>query len=280
MIKNYEKMADKINQSALILLGCGKMGSAMLKGWLDYGVEKEKIFIIEPFPSEWLKNLANEGLNLNTTLPKKCTVCILAVKPQMMTDSVSQILQYKDTETIYLSIAAGIKIATLETLLGYKTPIIRAMPNTPSSIGKGITAITGNQYVFDQDFFLIQDLLSVIGKYVRIEVEAQMDAVTAVSGSGPAYVFHFIETLAAAGIKEGLPESLAMELAISTIAGAGALAELSEETPEQLRINVTSPGGTTAAALEVLMNTESGFPTLMNNAIKAATERSKELSKT
>ena len=271
-------ITEVINSSGLVLLGCGKMGSAMLKGWLDHGITLSKIHIIDPYPSEWITVLASEGLNLNTSLPKSPAVCVLAVKPQLLTDSISQVAAYGKTNTLCISIAAGITIEKLEHLLGHDAQIIRAMPNTPAAIGKGITALVGNKNISETGYHITQELLSVIGTCVRLEKEDQMDAVTAVSGSGPAYVFHFIETLAAAGVEEGLSENLAMELAIATIAGAGALAEQSKETAEQLRINVTSPGGTTAAALNVLMNDQSGLPPLLKNAITAAAERSRELS--
>ena len=168
-------------------------------------------------------------------------------------------------------------MATFEALLGAATPIIRAMPNTPAAVGRGITAIYGNASVSDEALALGERLLSVVGQTVRLEREADMDAVTAVSGSGPAYVFHLIETMAEAGRAEGLAPELAMQLAKATVAGAGALAEATEEDPGQLRVNVTSPNGTTAAALEVLMDETSGFPALLGRAVRAAANRSREL---
>ena len=162
--------------------------------------------------------------------------------------------------------------------MGPQSPIIRAMPNTPAAIGRGITAIVGNAHVTDADLDLADSLLQAVGQVVRLDDEIQMDAVTAVSGSGPAYVFHLIETLAAAGEAEGLPADLAMALAKATVGGAGQLAEDAPEDPAQLRINVTSPNGTTQAALEVLMNGDDGFPALLRRAVKAAADRSKELA--
>jgi pyrroline-5-carboxylate reductase len=151
------------------------------------------------------------------------------------------------------------------------------MPNTPAAVGRGITAITGNAQTTEAHLGLAEALLSAVGQVVRLQGEHQMDAVTAVSGSGPAYVFHLIETLAAAGEAEGLPADLSMRLARATVAGAGALAEAAAETPAQLRVNVTSPGGTTAAALGVLMDEASGFPALLKRAVKAAADRGREL---
>ena len=179
----------------------------------------------------------------------------------------------------YPGSAAGTPISKFEDTFGADTPIIRAMPNTPAAVGRGITAIIGNAKVTETHLQLAEDLLSAVGQVVRLESETQMDAVTAVSGSGPAYVFHLIETMAAAGEAEGLSPDLALTLARATVAGAGALAEEAEDGPDQLRVNVTSPNGTTQAALEVLMNQDYGFPVLLRRAIKAAADRSKELSR-
>ena len=164
-------------------------------------------------------------------------------------------------------------------MLGAETPIVRAMPNTPAAVGRGITAIIGNARTDAADLDRAEALLSAVGQVVCLDSEGQMDAVTGVSGSGPAYVFHLIETLAAGGVAQGLSEDLAMQLAKATVAGAGALAEQSEDSPSQLRVNVTSPNGTTQAALEVLMNEADGFPVLLPRAVEAATKRSEELSR-
>ena len=180
-------------------------------------------------------------------------------------------------DTVFISIAAGIGLTRLAETLGKHTPIIRAMPNTPAAVGRGITALIGNDRVSGATLATAQALMEAVGQSVLLEHEGQMDAVTALSGSGPAYVFHLIETLAAAGTEQGLPPEMALKLARATVAGAGALAEQSGEDPGQLRINVTSPGGTTAAALGVLMDAETGFPALMRRAVTAAANRSKEL---
>jgi pyrroline-5-carboxylate reductase len=164
-------------------------------------------------------------------------------------------------------------------MLGAKTPIIRAMPNTPAAVGQGITAIIGNAHASEAQMDLSEELLKAIGEVVRLEAEAQMDAVTGVSGSGPAYVFHMIECLAAAGEAQGLAPDLALQLAKATVAGAGALAMQAEEDPGQLRVNVTSPNGTTQAGLEVLMDAAKGLPPLIEATVKAAAERSRELSR-
>lgn len=268
---------DAIATRGLVLLGCGKMGSAMLEGWLANGIAPVSVWIMDPFPSDRLRELAGQGLHLNAPLPASPAICIIAVKPQMMGDALPQITALGNGETVFLSIAAGTPISTFANMLGAKTPIIRAMPNTPAAVGRGITAIIGNALVSDEAMQMAENLLQAVGQTVRLETESQIDAVTGVSGSGPAYVFHLIETLAAAGVAQGLPEDLAMKLAKATVGGAGELAERATESPTQLRINVTSPAGTTAAALEVLMDEATGFPKLLNDAVAAATSRSREL---
>lgn len=270
---------ENVNARGLVLLGCGKMGSAMLAGWLDGGVDAENVYVLDPKPSDWLVKLAGKGLNLNAELPNDPAICILAVKPQMMGAALPRLQALGNGSSLFLSIAAGTSIASFEAVLGAQTPIVRAMPNTPAAIGRGITALIGNDYVSPDDLGLAEALLAAVGQTVRLETEAQIDAVTAVSGSGPAYVFHLIETMAAAGTAEGLPADLAMKLALATVAGAGELAEKADEDPGQLRVNVTSPAGTTAAALEVLMDVETGFPPLLKRAISAAAERGRELGK-
>jgi pyrroline-5-carboxylate reductase len=195
----------------------------------------------------------------------------------MMPDVVPKLKKLGNSKTLFISIAAGTSISYFQRILGNQTPIVRAMPNTPASIGKGITAIIANAYVSDIELKATEKLLSSVGKIVSLDSEEQMDAVTAVSGSGPAYVFHLIEALADAGQANGLNAELSMTLAKATVAGAGLLAEKSNEDPTNLRINVTSPGGTTAAALKVLMDQDTGFNSLLSKAVEAASNRSKEL---
>lgn len=265
-----------ITTRGLVLLGCGKMGSAMLEGWLKGGLSPSSVWVLDPAPSDWVRA---QGVHLNATLPDDPAVMVVAVKPQMMGDALPQVTAKGGGETVVLSIAAGTTIATFEAAFGAGTPVIRAMPNTPAAVGRGITALIGNPGVSEDRMALAEMLLGAVGKTVRLEREDQMDAVTAVSGSGPAYVFHLIETLAAAGEAEGLPAELAMELALTTVSGAGALAEASSDSPTQLRINVTSPKGTTEAALKVLMDDAAGFPALLKRAVHAAAERGRELGK-
>ncbi len=266
---------SRVADQGLVLLGCGKMGSAMLAGWLDHGLPAASVWVIDPNPSDWLRA---QGVNLNTALPESPAVVLVAVKPQMMGDALPAIRALGGGGSLFISVAAGTSIARFEETLGANTPIVRAMPNTPAAIRQGITALIGNSHASEDDMTLAEGLLSAIGRTVRLQDEGQMDAVTGLSGSGPAYVFHLIETMATAGQANGLPADLALLLAKTTVAGAGALAMAAEEDPAQLRINVTSPNGTTQAALEVLMDPETGFPALLKRAVTAATERSKELS--
>lgn len=266
---------SRIAQSGLVLLGCGKMGSAMLAGWLAQGLPASSVWVVDPRPSDWL---ISTGVKLNGELPPAPAVVLVAVKPQMMADALPTLKAMGNGDTVFVSVAAGITLATFEDILGKQTPIVRAMPNTPAAISQGITAIIGNDHVGPSALAEAEALLSAVGEVVRLETEAQIDAVTGVSGSGPAYVFHMIETMAAAGTAQGLPADLAMQLAKATVAGAGALAMAADEDPTQLRINVTSPNGTTQAALEVLMDAENGFPALLTRAVKAAADRSRELA--
>jgi pyrroline-5-carboxylate reductase len=263
-----------IARRGLVMLGCGKMGSAMLEGWLERDLPPEAVHVIDPHPSAWLRGL---GVGLNDALPDDPAVVLLAVKPQMMQAALPSVAQFGGGETLFLSVAAGTPISSFEAALGATTRIVRAMPNTPAAIGQGITAIVGNAAATAEDMGLAEALLSAVGQVVRLESEEQIDAVTGVSGSGPAYVFHMIDALAAAGEAEGLPADLAMALAKATVAGAGALAMGSDETPEQLRINVTSPNGTTQAGLEVLMDEATGLAPLIRRTVGAAANRSREL---
>ena len=263
---------DEVNARGLVLLGCGKMGSALLQGWLARGVAPGAVQVIEPNPSDWLRA---QGVGLNGALPQDPAVAVVAVKPQMMGAALPALAALG--ETLFVSIAAGTTLAALDAALGGGRRIVRAMPNTPAAVGRGISAILGNPAAGPADLDLAEALLAAVGEVVRLPDEGLMDAVTAVSGSGPAYVFHLIEALAAAGAAQGLPADLAMRLARATVCGAGELARQSPESAAQLRINVTSPGGTTAAALAVLMDEDAGLPPLMARAVAAATARGREL---
>jgi pyrroline-5-carboxylate reductase len=267
---------DRVARDGLILLGCGKMGSALLGGWLKAGLPAGSVWVVEPHPSDWL---IAQGTRLNEGLPESPAVALVAVKPQMMGKALPALQALGNGRTLFISIAAGTRIAAFEAALGDRTPIVRTMPNTPALVGRGITALVGNGRVSEKDMALARALMSAVGQVVDLEREALIDAVTAVSGSGPAYVFHLIEAMAAAGEAEGLAPDAAMQLARATVCGAGELAFQSPETAAQLRIDVTSPGGTTAAALAVLMDVETGFPALLRRAVKAAADRGRELGK-
>ncbi|WP_299871389.1 pyrroline-5-carboxylate reductase [uncultured Sulfitobacter sp.] len=266
----------RIATQGLVLLGCGKMGSAMLAGWLARGLPTGSVWVQDPQPSDWLKE---QGVHLNAPLPEAPALVLVAVKPQMMGDALPSMAALGNGETVFVSVAAGTPISYFEQTLGADTPVVRAMPNTPAAISKGITAIVGNGAAGAAALDEAEALLSAVGEVVRLDAESQIDAVTGVSGSGPAYVFHMIECLAAAGEAQGLSAALSLQLAKATVAGAGALAAEAAEDPAQLRVNVTSPNGTTQAALEVLMDAETGFPALLPRAVKAATDRSRELAR-
>lgn len=269
-------MSDALSPVArdgLVLLGCGKMGQAMLSGWLAAGLPPAKVWIVEPAPAEALATL---GVNVNAPLPDRAAAVVLAVKPQMMPAALPQVAPLAGSGALFLSIAAGLTLAWFEARLGAATPLVRAMPNTPAAVGRGIAALFPNG-PGTAAMPLAEALLGAVGRTVRLEAEAQMDVVTALSGSGPAYVFHLIEAMAAAGVAEGLAPELAMALARATVEGAGELAHRMPDSPETLRVNVTSPGGTTAAALKVLMDAETGLPPLMRRAVAAAAARSREL---
>ena len=246
---------SRIAARGIVLLGCGKMGSAMLRGWLGQGLPAGAVWVVDPAPSDWVMST---GVHVNADLPVDPAVVLIAVKPQMMAQALPNIADLGKDDTVFVSIAAGTPVSAFERALGVRA-IVRAMPNTPGAIGQGITAICANA--------------------AGAPFLDDADAVTGVSGSGPAYVFHLIETMAAAGVAQGLPEGLALQLAKATVAGAGALAMAAEESPGQLRQNVTSPNGTTQAALEVLMDEARGFPALVGDAVAAATDRSRELAR-
>ncbi len=265
----------EIARRGLVLLGCGKMGSAMLEGWLKRGLPARSVWVMDPHPSDWLQA---QGVNLNAELPADPAIVLVAVKPQMMAEALPVLQPLGNGTTLFLSVAAGVTIASYEATLGADTPIIRAMPNTPAAVGQGITAIVGNTPASETQLAQAEELLSAVGEVVRLETEAQMDAVTGVSGSGPAYVFHMIECLAAAGEAQGLAPELALQLAKATVAGAGALAMQAAQDPAQLRRNVTSPNGTTQAGLEVLMDEQAGLPPLVKATVAAAADRSRELA--
>lgn len=267
---------DEVAARGLVLLGCGKMGSALLRGWLAGGVPPGAVHVVEPSPSDWLRAT---GVALAGPLPEAPAVAVVAVKPQMMGAALPAMAALGGGATLVLSIAAGTPIAAFEAAFGPGTPVVRAMPNTPAAIGRGISAMVGNGAAGAARLALAESLLSAVGEVVRLGSEDQLHAVTALSGSGPAYVFHLIEALAAAGEAEGLPAELSLRLARATVAGAGALAAETGEDPGKLRRDVTSPNGTTQAGLGVLMDEGAGLAPLIRRTVRAAAARSVELAR-
>ncbi len=266
----------------LVLVGAGKMGGALLSGWLDQGLAPESVFLRDPTPpAEIAQLVAEKGLRLNRPLDEMGVaprIVVLAVKPQIMDTVLPDLRLLVRPGTLFLSIAAGVDLGRLDELLGGGAAIVRAMPNTPASVGKGITAVFGNDLVTTEDRAVCEGLLETVGDVVWLHQENQMDAVTALSGSGPAYVFALAETMAAAGEALGLDPKLSAQLARMTVAGAGKMLDVSPEDAATLRKNVTSPGGTTAAALDVVLGS-AGLAQLMREAMTAARDRSRELSK-
>jgi pyrroline-5-carboxylate reductase len=276
-------------QQQITLLGCGKMGSAMLEGWLADTNLDANFTIIEPHQTHlgWLQGQKSVRLYADCAAANAdgapvSTMIVLAVKPQMMDDAIAGLGDMKHADCAYLSIAAGISTGWLKQRLGDAAIVIRAMPNTPAAIGKGITALyadapnQASNQAPNQARNLASQLLAAVGQVVHVQDEALMDGVTALSGSGPAYVFLLVEAMTEAGIKAGLPDDLAAELAKATVCGAGALVAAVDTAPAILRENVTSKGGTTAAALAVLM-ADDGLTSLMTKAVAAAKARSIEL---
>jgi pyrroline-5-carboxylate reductase len=265
----------------ILLVGAGKMGGAMLSGWLANGVPAASLLVQEPTPSPDLAawcHANNVSLAPTQNPYRSPSVLIMAVKPQLMGEVFPPLAKHAASHTITLSIAAGKTLASFEQHLHANAPVIRAMPNTPAAIGRGMTVLCANPHVTQPQRALCHQLMAAVGEVGWVDDEALMDAVTAVSGSGPAYVFMLAEAMAQAGINAGLAPELAMQLARATIAGSGELMRQSPETAETLRKNVTSPGGTTAAALDILMAND-GLTPLMIRAIAAAVARSRALSK-
>ncbi|MGH6672606.1 MAG: pyrroline-5-carboxylate reductase [Xanthobacteraceae bacterium] len=262
----------------LLLLGAGKMGSALLEGWLDLGLDASRVAVLEPLPSPAIEALTGRGLCLNPELQAlgAIDVIVLAVKPQIAAEAIAPLAAMVRATTLIVSIMAGRTLQFLSAATDNVGALVRAMPNTPAAIGRGITVAVPRRAGLAQRE-LAHRLLSATGAVEWIEDEALMDAVTAVSGSGPAYVFLLAEVLAQVGIAAGLPPGLAEKLARETVAGSGELLHRSPLAAARLRENVTSPGGTTAAALDILMG-KNGLGPLLQEAVAAATARSRQLA--
>ena len=262
----------------VVLAGAGKMGGAMLTGWLAGGLDPKRVAVIEPFPSDDIRALVANGIRLNPQPGDvgHAATLVVALKPQSFREAGAALKPFVGSSTLVVSIMAGMPIAAIAEVCGGS--VVRAMPNTPAAIGRGITVAVAAGNVVAGQRAVADALLRATGSVEWVDDEKLMDAVTAVSGSGPAYVFLLAEELARAGIEAGLPPELATKLARETVAGSGELLHRSELASAVLRQNVTSPGGTTAAALEVLMGAD-GLQSLMTRAVAAATRRSKDLAK-
>ena len=264
-------MLDIVARGGLVLLGCGKMGTALLTGWLAAGVPAASVWVIEPNPTDWLKA---SGVHLNKGVPPAPAVALLAVKPQMMGAALPALQALGNGTTLFISIAAGTSIATFEAALGPRTPIVRTMPNTPAMVGRGITGICANA-AGQSGLALARALMLAVGAVVELDGEHQIDAVTAISGSGPAYVFYFMEALQAAAHAQGFAPDVARKLAYKTFEGAVKLALQSEDDAATLRKKVTSKGGTTERAINALETSQ--VRTTIIAAAAAAAARSREL---
>jgi pyrroline-5-carboxylate reductase len=263
----------------ILLVGCGKMGGALLAGWLEQGISPTDAAIVDPYYHPKAGPAGLRAVSSPDALPADFVpdVVLLAVKPQAMDQAAPSYRRFART-AVFLSIAAGRTLASLEAVLGSDAAIVRAMPNIPAAVRRGATGLLANRNVSELQRRTCDQLVSAVGKAVWVEDEKQLDAVTALSGSGPAYVFLLVEALAAAGEKLGLPADLSAILARETVSGAGELLHQSPLPAATLRENVTSPNGTTYAALQVLMAEGGGLAALMRNATEAAARRAKELA--
>ncbi|MCP4781384.1 MAG: pyrroline-5-carboxylate reductase [Hyphomicrobium sp.] len=271
-----------ILQGPLLLAGVGKMGGAVLSGLLARGLRSERILVQDPAPSaEMAALLAKHGIRCAPAidaLGEPPSIILLAVKPQMMDEALAPLAKHAGPDTLVLSIAAGRSLQSIEAQLPERTSVIRAMPNTPAAIGRGITVAAPNLHVSPAQRKFADELLSSLGKVLWVEDESLLDPVTAVSGSGPAYVFLLVECLAEAGQAAGLDAELAEDLARATVTGSAALLDQTDLHVSKLREHVTSPGGTTAAALAILNGPE-GLRPLLKAAVAEATKRGRDLAK-
>ncbi|KKC37362.1 pyrroline-5-carboxylate reductase [Devosia epidermidihirudinis] len=272
--------ADLASIGPVMLVGAGKMGIALARGWLDAGLPPNNLILVDPSPGPAALELAEDyGLTLNTdALGLLPNVLVLAVKPQIIDAVLTSLRPIVGPRTLAISIAAGIDLARLSAGLDMGR-VIRTMPNTPAQIGKGITGAVAGDDVSAENRQAAEALLSAAGPVVWFDDEAQLDVVTAVSGSGPAYVFYLVEALAAAAKQQGLPNAVAEQLARQTVIGSAALLEADSAAPSILRQNVTSPNGTTAAGLAVLMAEQDGLVQLIGRTVDAAKRRSEELGR-
>ncbi|WP_421996526.1 pyrroline-5-carboxylate reductase [Reyranella sp.] len=261
----------------LLLVGCGKMGGAMLDGWLARGLAATDIVVAEPVEALRPGKPGLRTVSSSAEVSQRPDIVVLAVKPQSMDEVLPDLRRFADQGAVFLSIAAGKTLTYFAGHLGAGAKMVRSMPNTPAAVRQGITVATASPGVSAAERQRCHDLLEAVGQVLWVEDEALLDPVTALSGSGPAYVFLLVEAMAAAGAKLGLAPDMAMQLARATVAGSGELLRQSSEPAGQLRVNVTSPGGTTAEALKVLMASD-GIQPVFDRALAAASRRSKELA--
>ena len=271
-------IAKKINKRIKII-GCGKMASAILDAWLKKSISPQNIYVDDPNPSKWLLEKKKDGLNINTKADVLFDYCFIGVKPQALDEIELKLKTLSKKNVTFVSMLAGIKIKRLEGIIGKDESIVRIMPNLPAEILKGVTAFKENGRVEAEQSKNLAILLEAFGETVKFVEENKFDAVTAISGSGPAYIFLIAELMTEVGINLGLTYDEAFKLVKHTIDGAGSLIVNSSSRPQKLRENVTSPGGTTHEALAVMMNKNNGLPKIFSAAIKAAAQKSKELSK-
>jgi pyrroline-5-carboxylate reductase len=261
----------------LLLVGCGKMGGAMLDGWLSRGLSAADVLVAEPIDSLRPRKPGLRAVASTSDVGKTPEIVVLAVKPQSMDGVLPDLKRFADEGAVFLSIAAGKTLKYFASHLGTTAKVVRSMPNTPAAVRQGITVATASNGVSAAEKKRCHGLLEAVGQVLWVDEEALLDPVTALSGSGPAYVFLLVEAMAAAGTKLGLTPEMAMQLARATVAGSGELLKQSSEPAAQLRVNVTSPGGTTAEALKVLMAAD-GIQPVFDKALAAASRRSKELA--
>jgi pyrroline-5-carboxylate reductase len=261
----------------LLLVGCGKMGGAMLEGWLARGLAASDAIVAEPVEAIRPRKPGLRVVASTSELDERPEIVVLAVKPQSMDAVLPDLKRFADEGSVFLSIAAGKTLTYFATHLGTTAKTVRSMPNTPAAVRQGITVATAAKGVSAAEKKRCHELLEAVGQVLWVDDEALLDPVTALSGSGPAYVFLLVEAMAAAGAKLGLAPDMAMQLARATVAGSGELLKQSVEPASQLRVNVTSPGGTTAEALKILMAAD-GIQPVFDKALAAASRRSKELA--
>ena len=267
-------------RKTLLIIGAGNMGEAMLKSWVQTQIDKISVLVLEPSPSDWLKSLFEKDLvELNPRkFPRQIDICVFAVKPQKLAEVLEENRSKICKKTLIISVVAGKDFNFFQSYFEEKQPIIRVMPNTPVSVNHGVSAIVADKSANESEIEWAKNLFTPLGEVVLLDKESEIDVVTAISGSGPAYIFNFIENLIEMAEELGLSTKISKKLVIQTVFGAGVLAKSSALTPSRLRENVTSPAGTTQAALEVLMDSQGGWKPIIKKAVNAAYNRSRELA--